>query len=83
MTRNDIISLCAQIAGIAALASAAGFQGAIDAVFPGWGVKTVAVLGLVGLVAGQVVRVLSNPSPPPGTASVVTPSPNATPVVKG
>jgi hypothetical protein len=80
MTRNDVIALLSTIAGVCGLASAAGFSASIDAVAPGWGVKTVAVLGIVGLVVGQVLRTLSNPSPPPGTASVVTASNNATPV---
>jgi hypothetical protein len=77
MTRNDIISLCSTIVGICALASAAGFQQSIDSIAPGWGTKVVAVLGLAGLVAGQIVRTLSNPSPPSGMVSVVTPSTNS------
>jgi len=80
VTRNDLIALLSTIAGVCGLAASAGFSSSIDAVAPGWGTKTVAVLGIVGLVVGQLLRTLGNPSPPPGTASVVTAAPSSTPV---
>ena len=82
MTRNDIVALASTIAGVCALASAAGFQQSIDALAPGWGVKVVAVLGILGLVAGQITRTLSNPSPPQGMVSVNAPK-NAAPPQNG
>lgn len=74
MTRSDIIALLTQVAGFCGLAISAGFGSAIDSVFPGYGAKTLAILGLVGIVTGTVVRVLANPSPPQGTQAVLVAS---------
>lgn len=68
----DLISFLSQLTGISAGAVAIGLGDAIDTLAPGWGKKTLAVLAIVSFGAGQLLRILRNPSPPAGTVSLVT-----------
>jgi hypothetical protein len=81
MTRADIIALLSSIAAAASIAASLGLGDSIDALAPGYGKKVLAVITLVSVIAATLSRVLSNPSPPAGTASVITPSATATPVL--
>ncbi|MGB8265189.1 MAG: hypothetical protein WCE44_02585 [Candidatus Velthaea sp.] len=81
MTRSDLIALLSSIAAAASISASLGLGDSIDALAPGYGKKVLAVITLISVVAMVLSRLISNPSPPAGTASVVTPSPNATPVL--
>ena len=63
MNRSDLIAICSQLSGLAVLAVSVGLGDQIDAIAPGWGKKTVALLGVVSFGAGVVVRILTNPTP--------------------
>lgn len=63
LSRSDVVSLATQIGGGCALAVSAGLGPAIDAIAPGWGQRTLAILGLVSIIAGIIVRTMTNPTP--------------------
>lgn len=66
------LDLAAGISFIASggLASAAV---ALGTLIPSYAVKIMAVSAIIVAVAGMVSRIISNPSPPPGTVSVIQP----------
>lgn len=74
---SDFYAALAQIVGVCSLAGDASFAGYLSKI-PDVGnyvVGILAIMGTVGLVAAKLLTLQSNPSPPPGQASVVTPVP--------
>ncbi len=76
MHRNDILSLASLLVGIASLATDSAFSGALSSLLPGNAAKiALAVLGILGMVASQVIRVYSVPADTGAkTAAAVTAS---------
>jgi len=66
MHRNDVLALLARIGGLSVLATDAQFSQYITTLFGAQGPKIVAVFGLISVVAADVVRVLSVPTPSSG-----------------
>jgi hypothetical protein len=73
--RGDLVALLTQVGGISTMALSFGLSAQIDALAPGWGVKTLAVIGILSFAAGQLARIIGAPTPPKGMASVITPAP--------
>ena len=72
MHKSDVLSICSLVVGVAALAGDAGFANALDSLFGNNAARiTLAAIGLLGIVASQIMRALTNPSPPSGTVPVV------------
>lgn len=63
MNRTDLLSILIPVSGLVVYASSLGLADQIDAIAPGWGKKTLALISLVSIVAGIIVRVLQNPTP--------------------
>jgi hypothetical protein len=62
MHRNDILALVTLLVGVASLAADSTFSGELTALFGVYTPKILAVLGLLGMVGSQVIRVLSVPT---------------------
>lgn len=82
MHRNDVIAILSTLVGVASLASDGAFGTSLDTVL-GSHIATIALaaLGIVGMVAGQVIRALNAPAqtpatPPPNPTSAGTPPQN-------
>jgi len=60
----DLLSLLTRLAGLSILASDVTFQQALGTLFNGNGTKIVAAIGLVAVISADILRVVSNPSPP-------------------
>jgi hypothetical protein len=60
----DVAAVLARLAGLGILASDVTFQQAIGTLFNGNGAKIVAAIGLVAVIAADILRVIGNPSPP-------------------
>lgn len=63
MHKSDLFSLVSIFAAASGIASDTIFQANLATLFGAETPKILAALGLVGLCASQVLRVLSNPSP--------------------
>lgn len=63
MHKNDVVAICSLIVGLAA-AFTAGTPAAasLDTVTLGHGNYALAVIGILGIVASQIARVLGSPS---------------------
>lgn len=59
----DLSSIVLLISGVLVQLASIPLAPAVDAVFPGYGNKVVNVVALAAIVAGALVRVLSNPTP--------------------
>lgn len=69
MHRNDVIALITLLVGIASLAADSTFSSELSALFGAATPKILAVLGILGTVGSQVIRILNVPTP----ASAVSP----------
>jgi hypothetical protein len=79
MHKLDLASIVSIVIGVSALAGAGPFVDALTNLIGPAGAKAVdSFLVIVGLIAPVVMRIISNPSPPSGTVSVVAPA-NAPP----
>lgn len=65
MHRSDILAVLSILVGVSSLAANQAFADQINILMPAHGRLIVASLGVIGLVSGQIIRVFSNPSPPP------------------
>lgn len=80
MHKYDVAAILTIIVGIGSIATTAAFGQQLADLFGPVAPKVLAAIGLVSTVASVVLRVLSNPSPPSGTSSVV--ADNATGIIK-
>lgn len=78
MKVSDLITILSAVVALAAAVS----EPALEAVFPGHGAYVAGILSLSGIVAGVVIRVLSNPTDAPSnkisTSAIIT-TPDGTP----
>ncbi len=59
----DLMALLARVAGLSILASDATFQSSIASLAGSYAPKIIAVLGLVSLLATDVLRIIGSPTP--------------------
>lgn len=62
MHKLDIVAIISRIAGLSILASDATFASSINAIAGPYGPKIVAILGLVAVVATDIIRVIAVPT---------------------
>lgn len=81
----DIASLLSLLVGLSSIALDAAFQSNLTALFGSYSPKIVAGMGLAGLLASQVLRVIGAPSGTVVQASYVVPSPSdgVKPIITG
>ncbi len=73
MTNHDLAAILSTLVGVGALATDAAFGTYLQTLFGPHANAILAAIGLVGLVAATILRVLANPSPPAGQVSVTAP----------
>jgi hypothetical protein len=66
MTVSDIVSICSIIAAVASGIS----EPALETLFPGHGAYVAGILAVVGLAAGQIIRVLTNKTDAPAKSVI-------------
>jgi hypothetical protein len=62
LNKQDLSAILLTVGGVASLAADTGFKADLIALFGPNVSGVLAVMGLVGLVSAQIVRVISNPS---------------------
>jgi hypothetical protein len=87
MHKIDVFTLLSAIVGFASLSADAAFSGQVSLLFGTHGTTVLAVLGLVGTLAAQVLRILGNPTtttslPPVTPVTIITPAATMTTEVK-
>jgi len=73
MHKFDFAAILSTVVGVGALATDAAFGTYLQTLFGAHANAILAALGGAGLLAATILRVISNPSPPAGTVSVVEP----------
>ncbi len=68
MHRNDIVAVLLMVVGISSLTTDAAFQSELSSLFGSAAPKVLAVLGIVGTVGSQIIRILSVPTQTKGTS---------------
>lgn len=64
MHRNDLISLCSLLVGISSAVAVPSIGTSLNIVTAGHGPLALSILAVLGVVASQVIRVYSVPTPP-------------------
>jgi hypothetical protein len=72
MHKADIIAILSRVAGLGILATDATFTSALTTLFGPYGTKIIAVIGLVAIIATDIIRVQSVPTPSGDTTDVTT-----------
>jgi hypothetical protein len=82
--RSDLFFILTVLASLTGSGTLILFGQYVDVLAPGWGVKTIALLSIVSLAAGMIVRQQAVKAGAPATAIVQNPSivPDGTAVVK-
>ncbi len=63
MHRNDLISLCSLLVGISSAVAVPSVGSSLNVVTGGHGQLALSILAVLGVVAAQVIRVYSVPTP--------------------
>jgi hypothetical protein len=87
MHKFDLFALLSAVVGFASLSADAAFSTQVSTLFGSNGTTVLAVLGMVGTLAAQVLRILGNPTtttpPSPVTpVTIITPAASMTTEVK-